>query len=98
MESFFADSKMRNILKGLIFVDVLSVSSKRQLNMLEGLEKMDLVAIRSLFLQEMSAYLAVVETEDPELLKLRLTRIKEIDRALEEKKKTALPKDLDRYF
>ena len=53
------------------------------------LKQMDLVSIRSLFLEEMQAFLIALEIESPEQLRLRKQRIREIDIVLEEKKRLA---------
>ncbi|MFL5810429.1 MAG: hypothetical protein ACJ749_12970 [Flavisolibacter sp.] len=50
-------------------------------------EKMDLVTIRNLFLEEMQTFLIAVELETPEQLERRKIRIRELDAALEEKKR-----------
>jgi hypothetical protein len=53
----------------------------------EELEQMDLVTIRNLFLEEMQAFLIALEVDTPEQLELRKQRIRELDVALEEKKR-----------
>ena len=52
----------------------------------KDLNKMDLIAIRNLFIQEMKSFLIALEKETPEEIRIRKQRIKEIDKVLEEKK------------
>ena len=55
--------------------------------MQNNFEQMDLVTIRNLFLEEMQAFLIAVEIENPEQLERRKIRIRQLDQALEEKKR-----------
>ena len=50
------------------------------------LNQMDLIAIRNLFIEEMKSFLAALEFETSDQLRIRKQRIREIDRVLEEKK------------
>ena len=54
------------------------------------LMSLDLESIRNLFLNETKAYFSAQEYEKPDELKLRMERIKEIEKVLEDKKKSYL--------
>ena len=58
--------------------------------MLTDLKSLDLESIRNLFLNETKAYFSAQDYETADELKLRMERIKELEKILEEKKKNYL--------